>query len=896
MCSSCNYGSSLEVQEPANLVDMNNMVKQVIQDATMDLQKILHSAITSTTASETASVKLPEKSNARDADQVTSKQKLLDSFAKIISTAESITGVNKRVTQKPTVFFLKQQSPTAHLSVLRNPTRAYEKSTPAFSPALGHTSDAYIRFKQRQWLQDRMTVENGDFMQTIKNPAHRMAQKQRYKTARKSLSQIQRDHDGWIYNRQPGENLCEEVHKDALFWRSLHEDRQTVSNQDGEKEQQWVPNDNDLLLGEAIETEMQMQGRSIEEWAGLKKAVQDLEQEQRHQRMVKHREQWRKSKYIPEEYNSDTDEEDLEEDDDEDDGHLYDDVDAPQVKISEVDAKDEAIARSPASLTGIPQIKIANVEECPALFPQHHRSSEPHPDNIVETKPTNTNVATRQEFDEMASTTAKTSKEVVTETDAILSLANNLLSDLKERQDFYYRSSNVHMNNVLEAMRPRTLGYKCSWNVRPMAMTKKNLTPPPVDQVPAIRLTNPSGVTCELIEGFQELSTPWFEDYVAWRDEEQDVLIQAVQEWREKEETFDEYDRRLVCEEFWDECLEKDLKRVMEERKNWEDMNVIFEDDSDDDDGCDWGEYSCSRMSRSSSITTSVPDLEEDTVEPVAEEEETEPKTETETATALEAARTNLNEFNTILATAVVSAKTEAIASQKVNLKAPKVAKEAEEAKGFKDRYPHNLSYSITHLRLRMAEDGLMSSDNTGFIYTSSKPTGPGSITFTGPIRNFLTANKRVHDRAFNTLTNDIRVQAINDTDFYKEVRLSMAHVTDLYRDVRKAKVLEEEARVAKKKMEDKKRVWQAVMHEGVAEAEKWGREREGRGKEKNEEKEDKEEMEMAVKVMVSLGIAGVGVELGVGGKAKKGKAKSKGKGKGKKRKGRGKGKGKGKK
>lgn len=846
------------------------MAKQIVQGATMDLQRILQNVVTSTRTSETSSESLPDRAASRDTNQMTFKQKLIESFAKIISTAEPITGVKTKVTQKPTVFFLKQQSPTAHLSILRNPTRAYEKATPAFSPALGHASDAYIRFKQRQYQQDQVTVENSDYMATIKNPAHRMAQFRRYKNAKRSLNKIQRDHDAWIYNRKQAHDICEALHKDAMFWRSFHEDKNTVTNQDGEKERQWIPNDHDLLLGQAIERKMQVQGRSIEEWAGLKKAVQDVEQEQRHQRMVQHREQWRKLKYIPEEYNSDSEEEEPEEEEDEDYGHLYDNVDVPQVKISEVDAKDEAIATIPSSPSWIPQIKPENLEERSTSLQQRAHIFEPHPRKIVDTKTPHTNNTIHQESNEMASTTAKTTKEIVTETDAILSLAATLVSDLKDRYNIYYASSNVNMNGVLDAMRPKHLGYKCSWVVRPMAMTKKNLTPPPADQTPAIRLTNPSGVTCELIEGFQDLSTPWFEDYVAWRDEEQDHLIQAVREWREKEETFDEYDHRLVCEAFWDECLEKDLKCVIQERKNWENMDVIFEDDSDDDD--DWDEYTSSRMSRSSSMITSVPDLEEDSAEPVG-------------TNALEVARTNLASYTTILATAVVSAKSEAIALHRTNLEAPKLAQKAEKAKGIKDRYPHNLSYSITRLRLRLAEEGFISSDKNGFIYTPSSLntkstlTGPGSITFTGPIRDLLTTNKRVHDRAFRTLSNHVRVQAFRGMNFYKEVRISMAHVFNLNRDIKSSGMFKEQIRAAEKKMEGVRTVVEAVVHECVAEAERWERERVEKEKEK----------EKAVEVVKEKVIGDVaGDELGAGGKeAGKGKKnKAKGKGKGKKGKG----------
>ncbi|KAK0127687.1 hypothetical protein ONS96_007206 [Cadophora gregata f. sp. sojae] len=918
MCQSSNYGSSPDAQKVQKTDDICNMAKQIIHDAKMDLQRILNNA-TSTTTSEPTAGKRAGKLTSRDTEHLTIKQKLINGFAKIISVAESITGI-RRVTQEPnTVFFLKKQSPTAHLSILRNPTRAYERATPAFSPALGHASDAYIRLNQRQYQQDRITVENGDYMETIKNTAHRMAQVKRYKQAKKSLSQIQQDHDAWVYDKHTVDVLCEKIHKDALFWRSCHEDTITVVNQDGTKEEQWYQNDQDRCLGSSIEDQMQMQGRSIKEWAGLRKAVEDLEQEARHERMVKHREQWRQTKYVPEEYNSDTDDSDMEEDDDEDYGHLYDDVDVAQVRISEVVAKDEAITTSPASSSGIPQIKSANLEEHLEILDYHTPTLKTHLDNIVETKTTQTNFTTNQASSEMALTTTKTTKEVVTETDAVISLVDTLLSDLKDRYEFYYTSSNVHMNNVLEAMRPRTLGYKCSWTVRPMAMTEKNLTPPPVNQPPAIRLTNPSGVTCELIEGFQDLSDPWFEDYVAWREEEQDDLIQAVQEWREKEETFDEYDRRLVCEEFWDKCLEKDLKRIMQERKKWEDMDVVFEDDSEDsdDDDDDWDEYSCSR-SRSSSSTTLVPDQEETGVETGAqeeededededEEEEPETNTETEILTALEVARTNLAEYNTSLANSVVIAKTKAINYHLERVHdSPQHNKATEDAQAVKDSYTHNLSYSIIRLRLRMAQDGLIPSDKSNFVYTPTKPTGPGTITFTGRIREFLKINKDVHDRAFSVLREDIRVQAIHKMDFFKEVKVSMAHVADLYRDVKNAKVFRKEVKRANKQMEVQSTVVSALVHEGVAEAEKWE-------KEEKEEKEKEKEKKMAGEVvkkgrarpvekedlLVVLGTMGDMMGVEVGGKkagAKAGKSGDKGKGKGKdKGKGKGKGNGKGK-
>ena len=888
------------------------MVKQVIIDATMDLQKVLNCAITSTTTPKVACEKVPGKSIPRDVDPVTLKRKLFDGFRQIISTAESIIGV-KKVTPRPTVFFLKQQSPTAHLSILRNPTRAYEQYTPAFSPGLGHASDAYKRFIERKWLQDRMTIENKDFILAIENRAHRTAQKQRYNKARKTISQFQRDYEGWVYNRQPTKRFCEEVHEDDLFWRTFNQDKEVVSNEAGREEEVWFSNDNDILLGQAIEKQMQKQGRSIEEWDGLKKAVEDLEQEQRHQRMVKHREQWRKSKYIPEDYNSDTDEEDSEDDDDENYGHLYDDVDPCPVKISEVVAKDEAITTIATSPSDILQIRTAKSEERPALSKQRVENFEPQPDFIVDTETRDTtNTSTHQDSSKMASTSAKSTDEIVTETDAILSLANTLIADLKDRYDFYYTSSNVHMNTVLDAMRPGQLGNKCTWIVRPLAMTKKNLTPPPASQPPAIRLTNPSGVTCELIEAFENLDKPYFKDFVAWRDEEQDYLIQAVQEWREKEETFDEYDRRLVCEEFWDECLEKDLKRVMEERKNREGMDIICEDDSDDDD--DWDEYTHSRLSRSSSMNTSVPDLEEDndttTAEPIAiaiadeEEEDQEEDTETNLETALAVARTNLATYTNILVTAVATAKTEAIVTHAAKLDAPKLAQLAEEEKRVKASYTHNLTYPITLLHLRMAQDRLVAADKNGLTYTSTKAIGPGSITFTGPITQFLLANQRVINRAFSTLVQDERIQALYGQDFYKEVNKSMAAVkmgTNLERDVRKGKGYKNEMVKAKSREEVWLKVWKDCVHEGVRGAERWVREQ----GEEDQEKEmvNGEENGKGVVFVVSAGNV-VGVEIGVGGKkrkekkkggrGKKSKSKSKWKAEGKKkksRKGRGKGK-----
>ena len=893
------------MQQTPTPIDMKNMVKQVIIDATMDVQKVLNCGITSTTTPKVASEKRPEFIS-RDMNPVTLKRKLIDGFRQIISSAESIIGV-KKVTPRPTAFFLKQQTPTAHLSILRNPTRAYEQCTPAFSPGLGHASDTYKRFIERKWLQDRMIVENNEFILAIENRAHRTAQKQRYNKARKTLSQFQKNYDAWVYDRQPVKNLCEEVHEDDMFWRKFNQDKEVVPIEAGEEEEVWFANGNDILLGQVIEKKMQLQGRSIEEWDGLKKAVED-EQEQRHQKMVKHREQWRASKYIPEDYDSDTDEEDSEDDDNDNYGHLYDDVDPCPVKISEVVAKDEAITTIATSPSDIPQRKVAETEERPALSEQRVENFKPQPDFIVDTETRDTtNTSTHQDSSDMASTT-KTTKEIVTETDAILSLANTLVADLKDRYEFYYTSSNVHMNTVLEAMRPGHLGNKCTWIVRPLAMTKKNLTPPPASQPPVIRLTNPSGVTCELIEAFENLDTPYFKDFVAWRDEEQDCLIQAVQEWREKEETFDDYDRRLVCEEFWDECLEKDLKRALDQRRNRERIGVIYEDDSDDDD--DWDEYTYSRMSRSSSMNTSVPDLEEDnnttTIEPVtiADEEEEEEDAETKLDNASAVARTNLATYTKILASAVASAKTEALAIHTAKLDAPKLAQQAEEDKRVKASYTHNLSYSITRLRLRMAQDGLIPLPSNGLIYTSSKPVGPASITFTGPITQFLLTNQTILNRAFTTLVNDKRIQALYSEDFYKEVNKSMGIVkvgTNLERDVRKGKGYNREMQEAKGREEGRMRVWRECVHEGVEGAVKWVREQGKEDEEKNMVKE--EENGKGVVFVVAAGDV-IGVEIGVGGKVKekkkdgrgkrrnaKNKWKAEGKGKKKNRKGGGKGK-----
>ncbi|KAG4441465.1 hypothetical protein IFR05_003071 [Cadophora sp. M221] len=413
----------------------------------------------------------------------------------------------------------------------------------------------------------------------------------------------------------------------------------------------------------------------------------------------------------------------------------------------------------------------------------------------------------------MALSTTKTTTEVLTETGAILSLAQTLVADLSERYEYYYRQSNVNMNTALDALKPRNLGYHCNWAVRPMAMTKKNLEAPPADQPPAIRLTNPAGVVCELVEGFRDLSHPDYEQYFAEREEEQYYLAQAVKEWRDSEEKFDEYDRRLVCEEFWDRCQTQDIRRALEEQPIECEEKDTFEDDSNDDD--DWDEYTFSRTSRSSSMASSISDPES-----IDEKQITTTNTETEHSTALEVARTNLAEYTLILNKAIAVTKAATIRAHNTQAQAPIIAKEVALKARTKLRLSHHLCFSITKLRLQMAQDGLLP-DKTGFKYTSTQLNGPGSITFVGPIKKFLTARKAMLDVAFEEARKNPTIQAYGKTDFHKEVRVSIAHVTDLKRYTKGACVFLEQSRAARDKQEEEGKEVSLVLDRIFGDAER---------------------------------------------------------------------------
>ncbi|KAH7370660.1 hypothetical protein BKA65DRAFT_545362 [Rhexocercosporidium sp. MPI-PUGE-AT-0058] len=777
-----------------------------------------------------------------------------------------------------------------------------QMASPAFSPGLGHASDTYIRFKERQYLKTEIAIFNGDYIEFMPLKSHRSAQFKKYKKAIKESNQIGQNYDSWVFNRKPVELLIAKMTDDASFWRSFEQDCIETTNDDGGEIKEWVQNNTADLMGQSIESKMQLEGRSLDEWDELKKAVEKAEQEERHHRMVKHRDQYHQSKYIPATYNSDSDEEDSEddeegyyhlydfvdvvpvkcddeepiveedsvveededwqvvdfveavsdkcieedsEDEDDEDWQIHDFIDAISGKISEVDTEEgEVIAKVPASLSNdTPQQENFNIQEHRDLLQQRALTPHQFPDTtIVETNTTLGNSAEStatlasesdalnpdasipssqliEQETNMASTTTKTTKQVLTETEAILTLAQTLFADLSERHDFYYRASTVHMNTVLRAVKPISLGCKCNWAVRPMAMTKKNLEPPPADQPPAIRLTNPAGVTCELIEGFQDLSHRDFEQYSAERDEEQYYMAEAVKKWRDEEETFEEYDRRLVCEEFWDGCQTLDIKRALEEQRIQCDDN-LFEDDSDDDD--DWDEYTFSRISQSSSIDTSFLDPEySTTIDPVAEEQTTTTGNEIKDPTALELARINLNEYTVILNKAVAATKEEYIQEAKEEIDAPLLTHQAALEARRRSYLPHLLSISITKLRLRMAEDGLLP-DNTGLKYTSNQPTGPGSITFVGPITTFLTAQKAIHDRAFELASQDLAVQIFNKMDFYKGVKLSMGYVTDLWRDVKKGGVFTEESQAARSEQEDVAKDVTVTIGNILIEAEKW--------------------------------------------------------------------------
>ncbi|KAG4441466.1 hypothetical protein IFR05_003072 [Cadophora sp. M221] len=356
MFPSCNRrSSSPKVQEPSSNIDISKMAKKILKDTAEDLKKFLSEPVdlsTSTTTPKNATQELPNIEVSRvDIESghlilnhiinshVMFKEQLRQDLNKIIKATESITAV-KSVTQEPSVFFLKQQAPTAHLSILRNLTKCYQMDTPAFSPGLGHASDTYIRFKQRHYLKAEITIHNSCYIDHVQNRAHRTAQLKSYQKAKKVSNQIQQNHDSWVFNRKPAQLILAKMIEDAAFWRSFEEDFVDVTNEDGETSFQWIPNSTPDLIGEEIEREMQFEGHSLNEWTGLKQAVEDAEQAQRHERMVKHREQYYQSKNTPVKYYSISDNEDSEDEDD-DDCHLYDFVDAVPVKYDEEDPKVE---------------------------------------------------------------------------------------------------------------------------------------------------------------------------------------------------------------------------------------------------------------------------------------------------------------------------------------------------------------------------------------------------------------------------------------------------------------------------------------------------------------------------------------------------------------------------
>ncbi|KAH9218674.1 hypothetical protein DL95DRAFT_385347, partial [Leptodontidium sp. 2 PMI_412] len=178
-------------------------------------------------------------------------------------------------------------------------------------------------------------------------------------------------------------------------------------------------------------------------------------------------------------------------------------------------------------------------------------------------------------------------------------------------------------------------------------------------------------------------------------------MAQVVKEWRDNVETFEEYDRRLVCEEFWDRCQTQEIRRALEEQRIECEENDLFEDDSDDDD--DWDEYTFSRISRSSSTASSLSDLEDSSVaNPIGEEQittNTDTDNENEHPTALEIARTNLAEYTVILSKAVAVTKAAEIRARNTQIQAPILAKEAALKAGTKQHLPQRLSFSITRLR-----------------------------------------------------------------------------------------------------------------------------------------------------------------------------------------------------
>ncbi|KAI9048079.1 hypothetical protein LZ554_007875 [Drepanopeziza brunnea f. sp. 'monogermtubi'] len=600
-----------------------------------------------------------------------------------------VTASASGVTAPVSVFAPKKQNPTAHLVILRNPKECYRRHTPAFSPALGNGSDTYTRHIAKKLWSLHEAACVQDLIPLISDRIEREEKLKQHRIARRQFSKFEDKFAKWVVYLPALERHLIKQVHEQQFWRSWGETKVIITGEDGTKRERWMVNDNADQLGQMLNERMEKDGYNLWDKQTLVKKVEVLE------RMVLHREWWSKSQGATRRDNLATE-------------------NAKSLTANTITHSELAATTQTSQTTSEPTVSLrkTDMEELPKQILRN-----------------------------------------IAQDEAILELSQALTKDLTERQIAYSHAANANMNKAFYALEPRRLHSRCDWLVRPMAMTTKNLQPPPAGEIPAIRLTLDNGVTCELFERFRDFSHPdWEEEWQVRADAQAGMEHDLKLRKRVEEMEI----RKLAFYQEGDYETDSDSD---------EDDNEGYWD-SDMDSPFDKTQPSASSGSNDTGCSTLIP--------------------HNDTPTKLAIAKAKLAEYNTVLANNLTIVKAECLLKMKLFsgiLPTPKTEDEIKREKArAQAQYYQDLAINLVKLQLRISDEGMTATDNRRLRFTSSAPTGAGEVQFVGPLARLNDASEPENLKvrtAFKILTGHKSFNALRTTDHFQAAKRLLAPVTN---------------------------------------------------------------------------------------------------------------------
>lgn len=633
-------------------------------------------------------------------------------------------------TTTASAFKPTKQNPAVHLEILRNPNKCYSARSPAMSPALGNMSETYSLFVQRRYWALAETATDDDLIPMIFNRTVQARKIRKQEVALELSSKMEERFDKWVLQISVLGRHLQNKCKRQQFWRSWPENKILHTDEEGNKSMEWVANNNPSQFGSMLEVLMNNDGYSLSGGEDLRKRVEDLTIAERHEKAIQRRELW------------------------------FESAKATNDKVAPMDDSNSE-ASSPTCLD--------TTTQPPYMGSQLASESEAVDIEMVPPKDVLRNI---------------------TEDEAILELSLALVEDLSERQTVYHHAANANMAAAMHSLRPTRLHNRCTWLVSPMAMKPKNLLPPPVNEVPAIRLILENGVICELTERFQDFSHPDWEEVWQERADAQAGMEHEIGLWRQKQE------------------VEKHRLGLY--------RGGDFETDRDSDDDFD-EEYWYSDLDspnnmapssdRSVGMTTisecSAPMMDNTTIDSTISSE-------------LEIAKAKLAQYNSVLAANVAIVKSESLEILKRTCKltpSPKTAEQlaAERTKRHAE-YVQLLEVNLVKLLFRIQDVGLVSTDMRKINFVrihSSSETGPGEVKLVGRLADVMTTTTmgcrgKVVGEAFEILQKVEPLLQLRQKDYFRSVKELLAPITNpmdarfgIYRqEVKKATAKQERAEV----------------------------------------------------------------------------------------------------